>query len=808
MKINKQIVLIGTGLVCLIGLLGVGYLWRTHRITSITNRVKAFVAYEAGNVSMLPFEFTEIDATAGDIKLVGDIDGDNFPDLIIGGSPSEPLSWYHYPEWDKHIIATANTEFTTDGALGDVDGDGDLDIVVPDGNSDNNVLWFKNPRPNGDPTVAGQWQRFEIGATDNWAKDIELADFDDNGRLDVATRRDSSAMIFFQVGDNTWSKMTFNGVSLGNEGMASGDVDSDGHVDIVLRGVWVKNPGGSNAQTASNWTQYDIGSANSDFKALVVDLNQDNHNDVLFSSSENTADVDWWEADGGDPTGSWTKHTILSSVERAHTLQAADMDLDGDLDVVLAQMHTSATGEIMVLINQDGTATTWSKEVVATGGLHNGVVADIGNDGDFDIYGANWTGNPPVRLWENRMETFASVSRWTYKEITNNHAQTFGLTFGDVNQDGSKDILSGRYWYQNPEGDMLGDWVQRAFPDGMHATMVMDVDGDKFFDVIAQKDETDIALYWLEATDVDGSAWNSVKIGTVNRASHELGAQGYQIGQVESGGKPEVVISSGSGIYYFAVPANPSSGNWPRTFVNGNPSDEGFALGDIDKDGHLDIVASTGDSKRIEWYKNPGDGSSDWQAFHIGDFSEAAFPDRAAVADMNQDGRLDIIITEENGIDTDAESFWWEQPENPQSPNWTRHLITSQATTNSMSAADMNQDGMPDLVLGEHRGMEKLSIWLNDGSGNLLSLTIDSGKESHLGAQAVDLDGDNDLDIVSIAWDDPQKLHMWRNDADPAESLIHIPIVINNSANTQVAESSTSDAVAPIHYGCITDIAE
>ncbi|MCP5099949.1 MAG: VCBS repeat-containing protein, partial [Chloroflexi bacterium] len=417
MKINKRILLVAAGVVCLIGLMGIGVLWRTNRIATIANRVKAFVAYQPGNVSMLPFEFTEIDASAGDIKLVGDIDGDNYPDLIIGGFPNEPLSWYQYPEWDKHVIAAANTEFTTDGALGDIDGDGDLDIVVPDGRIGNNLVWFKNPRPSGDPQVGSQWTRHEIGATDSWAKDVELADFDNNGRLDVATRRDSAAMIFFQVGDNSWSQMTFSGVSLGSEGMAVGDVDSDGHMDVVLKGVWVKNPGGIDAQTAVNWIEYTIGSANSDFKALVVDLNQDGYNDVLFSSSENTADVNWWEADGGDPTGSWTSHTILSSVEKAHTLQAADMDLDGDLDVVVAQMHTSSNQEIMVLNNRDGQATTWAKEVVATGGLHNGVVADVGNDGDYDIYGANWTGNPPVRLWENRMEMFVSVSKWTYKEI-------------------------------------------------------------------------------------------------------------------------------------------------------------------------------------------------------------------------------------------------------------------------------------------------------------------------------------------------------------------------------------------------------
>lgn len=718
----------------------------------------------APNAALLtiPFEYVEVDpSVAGDVKLVGDINGDGLPDLIIGGMPGEKLNWYRNPDWSKTVIATPLNEFTTDGALGDVDGDGDLDIIVPDGDSGDNLVWFKNPRPGGDPGVGSQWTRQPIGAINGWGKDVKPADYDKDGRLDIATRNNSEVMIFFQTAANTWSKMVFSGVSAGYEGMASGDIDQDNDTDLVLQGVWLRNPAGTAARTPGNWSQHTIGSAPGNFKALVVDLNKDGKVDVLFSSSEDTADVDWWTPTGSDPTGAWTKRTIVNSLEKAHTLQAADMDLDGDLDVVLAQMHTSSATEIMVMENTDGQATAWQKQVVDTGGIHNGVVADIDKDGDFDIYGANWTGNPPVKLWINHLET---ISRWTYIQISAAHAQTFGLAFPDVDGDGKKDIASGRYWYRNPAGDMTGAWVQTALPEGMHAALTVDVDGDALVDLIAQKDEGDIALYWLEATSSNGGAWNSVKIGSVPQASHVLGAQGYRVGQVEAGGKPEVLFSSGAGLYYFRIPATPAAGNWPRVFVNGNPSDEGFALGDIDRDGDLDIAATTGDSKRVEWYRNPGNGSENWAAFHIGSFDEALYPDRTEVADVNKDGRLDILVTEENGGDADAQTFWWAAPADATSANWPRQLIASQATTNSMDVADMDADGDVDVILAEHRGTKKLSIWYNNGSGGLVEMPVSSGKESHLGARTVDLDGDGDLDIVSIAWDEFQFVHLWRND--------------------------------------------
>lgn len=716
------------------------------------------------------FDYIEIDgAVAGDCKMVGDIDGDGYPDLIIAGDTNEKLNWYRYPDWKKTVIAAPLIQFTTDAALADVDGDGDLDIVINDENSENNLQWFENPRPGGDPLDGSQWKKHIIGTIGDWAKDIEPADYDGDGRMDVATRGYHLAMIYFQTGPNSWTRVNFDGLQIGNEGMASGDVNQDGNMDLVVQGSWLRNPGGNAARTASNWQQFTIGDGPSELKALVVDLNQDGVMDVLFSSSEGRAEVTWWTPTTGDPTGTWQKHVIHPTIDGVHTLQAADMDGDGDIDVVLAQMHTTEAKEIMIMYNMDGQGLSWHKEVIDTSGLHNGVVADIGNDGDYDIFGANWSTNPPVKLWVNRLDPGQThtlpLDRWTYKQVTANHVQTFGLAFGDIDGDSRRDIVSGQYWYRNPGGDLLGVWAQSPFPAGMHAILTLNVDDDALADVIAQKTEGDLALYWLEATESTGTQWNAVKIGTVPAASHDLGAQGYRVAQVEAGGKPEVLVSSGAGVYYFRIPADPTVGNWPRVHVSPNPSDEGFAVGDIDRDQRLDIAATTGDSKRVEWYRNPGDGSDNWPAFHIGDFAEALYPDRTELADLNGNGRLDIIVSEENGENSDAQTYWWEQPADPTQGNWTRHLIVSQATTNSMDVADMDQNGATDIILAEHRGGKKLAIWANDGQGNLTEQVVSTGHESHLGARTVDLDGDGDLDIVSIAWDDPQFIHLWRNDA-------------------------------------------
>lgn len=347
------------------------------------------------------FQYVEVDPlVAGDCKAVGDLDGDGYPDLLVGGMPGEKLNWYRYPSWSRTVIAAPTIEFTTDCSLGDLDGDGDLDIVVPDGNSGNNLFWFQNPRPSGNPANGPAWVRHTVGSVGDWGKDVKIADFDQDGRLDIATRGHGEALVFFQTAPNTWTRVVLDVANLGEEGLGLGDVDGDGKPDLIVRGAWLKNPGGTAAR-AGNWSEHYIGWVDLSFKAVVADINGDGKRDVVFSSSEGTDDVVWWSYEAAGPTGLWKKNVIVTNLERSHTLQAADLDGDGDLDVITAQMHTSAAREVAVWFNVNRLGTQWRKQVVATSGLHNGQMADVNRDGRPDIFGANWTGTPPVKLWFN-----------------------------------------------------------------------------------------------------------------------------------------------------------------------------------------------------------------------------------------------------------------------------------------------------------------------------------------------------------------------------------------------------------------------
>jgi len=745
------------------------------------------------------FDETIIDATtSGDVKAAGDINNDGYPDVIMGGAE---MSWYEYPAWTKHTIATAIQEFTTDMQVTDVDLDGDLDIVTAEYIEGSNVIWLENPLPSASPANT-PWTRHVIGSHGTWAHDIEVGDVDRDGKIDVIARK-ANTSIFFQDTPTTWIKKDITSAVGGDEGIGIGDVDRDGDLDLVADGAWIENPTDTRTGT---WTAHVVASGfPADTTGTVADINGDTRPDIVFIGQHERGKFAWYEGPIDPFSGAWIEH-IVDTAMGSHKLSIGDIDRDGRLDIV-------AGLELLELaVYTQEPDTTFTKTIVSTAGTHNQRLVDIGSDGDLDIFGANWIGNPPTTIWENVTSFTTSLDQWTYVEVTGSHAQTFGLNFGDMDNDGKRDIVSGQHWYKNPGGNLSGTWTQSAvFPNEIEVLLVGDVDGDALADVIGQKTEGSVlALYWLEAANTFGTSWNAVRMGDVPGASHALGAQGYRLADVRLGGKPEFIISSGAGIWYFTIPLHPTVDVWTKVQVNANPSDEGFGIADIDRDGDLDIAAGTGDTKRVEWYRNPGDATGSWQAFVIGNMNEVVYPDRFATVDLNGDNRPDIIGTEENGVASGAQTFWWEAPTDPTSANWTRHTLVTQGSTNAMDIGDIDRDGNTDIVLGEHKGSLKTAVWQNSGTGVFVEHLVGSGKEAHLGARVVDIDQDGDDDLVSIAYDAPQFIHLYRNDSTlgttttpdtTAPVISGVGATNTAAASTNIVWTTDETANGQVEYG-------
>jgi hypothetical protein len=348
----------------------------------------------------IPFDHVTIDKDGPRdpwIKIVGDINGDRFPDVIIGGR-SGPLVWYAYPKWEKTVVALGGYD-AVDGEVGDVDRDGDLDIVM------GGVFWYENPRPEGNPKK-GPWRAHKIGS--HQSHDVEVADLDGDGDLDVVTRGQSGfgsnagnrILLWGQNTPTSWSMRVIDCPH--GEGLTLADMDRDGDMDMVIAGRWYENP---RDIVKATWAEHVFSTAwaHGDVKVEVADINEDGRADVVLTPAEGTYRIAWFEAPSDPRAGQWPEHNIEESAEGVHSLQLADMDGDGDVDVVTARMHQyKAPHEVSIYLNEDK-GTKWQKQVLSERGSHNIRVGDIGSDGDLDVIGANWSGPyQPIEMWENK----------------------------------------------------------------------------------------------------------------------------------------------------------------------------------------------------------------------------------------------------------------------------------------------------------------------------------------------------------------------------------------------------------------------
>jgi len=367
---------------------------------------------------------------------------------------------------------------------------------------------------------------------------------------------------------------------------------------------------------------------------------------------------------------------------------------------------------------------------------------------------------------------------WTYIQVDDDREllsprggpewlRSFGLDAGDINRDGYLDIVCGNYFYLNPGGDMSGIWERTTFRSAFDGTLLVDVDGDRFADVIAQSLPD---VIWLEADDLNGTSWNARVIGHLPPTGHRNG-QGYGAADLIPGGKKEIVLAAEGGIYCAEIPEHPARGLWDFIMIAETNSDEGIGFGDIDGDGDTDMAY--GDSREageaaelLFWAENPGTADQVWKEHLVSE--EVEVVDRVEIADLNGDGKPDIALSEERypGPDPDANLRVFLAGDDPRTGEWEHRIVATQYSMNNLDAADVDRDGDTDLVTNEHKGSRhKTEVYLNDGGAVFRPQLVGEGREMHLGARGFDLDSDGDLDIIGVGWDNYQELHLYRNDA-------------------------------------------
>lgn len=692
-------------------------------------------------------------------KILGDINKDGFLDVIIGGR-NGPLVWYCYPNWTKTIISKGGYK-TVDGEAGDVDGDGDLDIVM------GGLIWYENPLPDDSPAKE-IWKAHKIA--NHPTHDIELGDLDGDGYLDIVTRDQSEfghkagnkIHIWRQDGTNSWTERIIDCPH--GEGIVLGDIDKDGDPDIVIGGIWFEN---TRDIMKGTWSAHQFASWHPSATVQIADINTDNLPDVVLSPSElkgNFYKISWFEAPLDPKERKWSEHIIAEPIECViHGLVTADINGDGEMDVVSSEMHQGDDpDEVTVYINENK-GLSWNKQIVSTRGSHYIRVGDIGNDGDMDIIGANWSGDyQPIEIWENKGKTWIHLSS-IEADIPKPDVgeQTSSLIF-DIDKDGVNDfVIAGR----SKEISMV--WFRRT-RDGWERYLIdnrkshigaggtyWDIDSDGDLDILQGGNWASNEVWWWEnpyPNYKSDKPWNRYTI-------KDQGSKQYHdqiFGDFDGDGKAELALwnQRAQKLLIADIPDNPKKkDNWSFTEIWSWAPEfnyEGFAKADIDLDGKKDLIGGG------MWFKH-----NEGKNFTANIVDQKYGTSRSCAGDFIKGGRPEIVLNSGDEMGP-LNLYEWKDDK------WIKHtLIEKVDHGHTLHAGDINSDGNLDIYAAEMyrpgpgNKCRQLILYGN-GKGNFKTQIVSTGIGTHEG-RIGDLDGDGDLDILQKDFQEHQRVDVWLN---------------------------------------------
>ncbi len=359
---------------------------------------------------------------SSDDVATGDLNGDGLVDIIATEDPY--ISWFRNnggsrPTWTRFVIADANSIPGWTGEkgwmgmwVGDFDGDNDIDVCAGAKGSFNSIshptAWFEN---NGS---GGGWTMHVLSVNGDYFDHARSYDFNGDNKDDIIFQKYHGGGVYYVPGGG-WTPTQ---IGTGSSGVSLFDVNRDGKMDVLVDNTWLKNPGNP---ATPNWQSFTITGSSSGVKNAAGDLNGDGYVDVVHTSEEGSGI--WYYFGPPNPeTGTWQKHSITPSpaYSGTHTCWLADFDLDNDLDILTAEMHTSSQKRVTIFENANGDGSVWTEHIVATTGSHNALAADVNNDAMADIVGFNYDDPNPLEVWYNDCwQTFGDVlcSHWAFDYI-------------------------------------------------------------------------------------------------------------------------------------------------------------------------------------------------------------------------------------------------------------------------------------------------------------------------------------------------------------------------------------------------------
>jgi hypothetical protein len=331
-----------------------------------------------------------------DITLIADINGDGLSDIIIGAKDGDVnLVWYENPSWTRHDMASA-PELEAGGVVLDVTGSGRPDVVAGQQLAGHELYWFESP-----PDPTDRWPRRVI--EDRFVKyhDQAVGDVDGDGETEIVVlSQRTRVLVYYDIPPDPrvqpWPRECCHVIAeriADLEGLVIVDADGDGCTEIIA-GPNIFRPGASPHEP---WTCEPLGLDFLQTRVAVADLDGDGRLEIALSEAERHPGRLAWCA-----PPDWRPHILRDDLFHAHSLAIADFNGDGLPDIFTAEMGLGRNGNprMFIYVNRGGGE---FEEVVFQEGVptHEAKVADLTGDGRPDIVGKPYQPERHIDVWFN-----------------------------------------------------------------------------------------------------------------------------------------------------------------------------------------------------------------------------------------------------------------------------------------------------------------------------------------------------------------------------------------------------------------------